>query len=161
MFMHEEALEDRARLLVDQIAMLFENGGFSPVSGRIIGHLLLCDPPHQSSAQLADAVLASRGAISTQTRSLIRAGMVERVRFAGDRSAYFRLVEGCWARLLEAERARVQVLRRVGDEALAYFDAIGAPPARTLRLRELRDFNAFIESELPVLIEHWHTRSAP
>ena len=38
--------------------------GMTPMAGRMRGWLLICDPPEQTAAELADALQASRGAIS-------------------------------------------------------------------------------------------------
>lgn len=150
---------ERERELVNQISLVFEHGGLPPISGRIVGRLLLCDPPHQSSTELADYLNASRGAISTQTRMLIQAGIVERVRFPGDRSSYFRIVPGCWTQMLQAEYLRVKRLRMLGDQALAHLREVGADAQRARRAQEFRDFSAFFENEFPALFEHWENRS--
>lgn len=152
---------ERERELVNQMALVFETGGLPPIAGRIIGRLLLCDPPHQSSGELADYLLASRGAISTMTRTLVGAGLVELVRFPGDRASYFRLVDGCWSATLHAETMRVRRLREIGDQALRYFDDVGASPERAARVRDFREFAVFFEKELPALIQGWDQRSKP
>lgn len=142
-----------ARALVDQIAMVFESAGLPPVSGLILGRLLMCDPPEQSSAQLAEYCQASRGAISTATRLLIRAGFVERVRVRGSRAAWFRIRENCWSYALHAEILRVKTLRQLGDRGLELL--AGESPERMARMREFRDVQVFFEMELPAVIERW------
>ena len=150
---------EREHELVNQIALVFEHGGLPPVAGRIVGRLLICDPPHQSSTQLADYTNASRGSISTSTRMLMAARIIERVRFPGDRSSYFRIHAGCWEEMLFAEMARMKRLRSIGDEALDFLDGIGAAPERKARIKEFRDFSAFFEKEFPVVLDHWKNRS--
>ena len=101
---------ERERELIHQIALVFEQGGLPPIAGRVVGRLLLCDPPHQSSTQLADYLHASRGSISTTTRMLMAARVLERVRFPRDRAAYFRIQKGCWSEMLHAEFDRIRRL---------------------------------------------------
>jgi hypothetical protein len=43
---------------------------FPPMVGRLIGYLAVCDPPDQSIGELADALLASRSAITNAVKSL-------------------------------------------------------------------------------------------
>jgi hypothetical protein len=38
--------------------------GFPPVAGRLLGYLIICDPPQRTIADLAKALLASRSAIA-------------------------------------------------------------------------------------------------
>lgn len=47
--------------------------------GRALGWLLVCEPPEQSAAELAETLQASKGSISTATRVLLRLGFIERV----------------------------------------------------------------------------------
>lgn len=150
--------DERERELVNQIALVFEHGGIPPVAGRIVGRLLLCDPEHQSSTQLADYLNASRGSISTSTRMLMAARIVERVRFPGDRSSYFRIMPDCWHQMLYAEMLRIQRLRAIGDDALTYLRETGADEQRMSRIREFRDFSAFFEKEFPMVMDHWKNR---
>ena len=43
---------------------------FPPMVGRVVGYLAVCDPPQQSIDELADALLASRSAITNAVRAL-------------------------------------------------------------------------------------------
>ena len=144
---------------IEDFGLFAEQIGLTRMAGRILGWLLICDPPHQSSTQLADYTNASRGSISTSTRMLMAARIIERVRFPGDRSSYFRIHAGCWEEMLFAEMARMKRLRSIGDEALDFLDGIGAAPERKARIKEFRDFSAFFEKEFPVVLDHWKNRS--
>ena len=44
--------------------------GMTPMAGRLWGYLLICDPPEQTSEEIAGALHASRGAISGTVRLL-------------------------------------------------------------------------------------------
>jgi DNA-binding transcriptional regulator GbsR (MarR family) len=76
---------------VAEIGLFFEAAGSTRMAGRMLGWLLVCDPPHQSAGQLAAALHASNGSISMTTRMLIQAGLVDRVSLRGDRRTYYRL----------------------------------------------------------------------
>lgn len=41
---------------VEPVAMLLAPDGLPPIAGRILGWLMICDPPQQSAGQIADAI---------------------------------------------------------------------------------------------------------
>ncbi len=58
---------------------------FPPMVGRLIGYLAVCDPPEQTIAELADALLASRSAITAAVKTLETIHVIQRSRSAGER----------------------------------------------------------------------------
>ena len=58
---------------------------YPPMVGRLLGYLAVCDPPEQSIGELAEALLASRSAISGAVKALESTHAVRRVRVAGER----------------------------------------------------------------------------
>src|SRR6266487_1814571 len=59
--------------------------GMAPMVGRVLGHLMICDPREQSIAELAEALLASRSAIAGAVNTLDALGLIRRSRAAGER----------------------------------------------------------------------------
>ena len=53
-------------------AFYFEQIGYPRMAGPILGWLLICDPPVQSTGELADVLGASKESLSTMTRLLIQ-----------------------------------------------------------------------------------------
>src|ERR1700684_887080 len=58
---------------------------YPPMVGRLLGYLAVCDPREQSIAELAEALLASRSAITGAVKALETIGVVRRSRAAGER----------------------------------------------------------------------------
>src|SRR5581483_7723602 len=58
---------------------------FPPMVGRLIGYLMVCDPPEQSIGDLAEALLASRSAIAGAVKALETTHTIRRWRAAGER----------------------------------------------------------------------------
>ena len=58
---------------------------FPPMVGRVLGYLLVCEPRDQTIAELSDALLASRSAITGALNVLERLHAVRRSRAAGER----------------------------------------------------------------------------
>lgn len=144
---------DDERRLVERISMVFESSGLSPVAGRIIGRLLLCEPREQSSAELAEWIGASKGSISTQTQMLATMGLVERTRKPGSRKTWYRIRPHVWTDMLQLEVLRTQQLNAMAKEALALKEALGEPVDD--RLREFHGFTDFFLARLPALIGEW------
>src|SRR6266702_2142594 len=82
------------RQFADDVGFFWESAGGTRMAGRVLGALLLADPPEMSSAQLTSFLGVSSGSVSTATRELIRPGLVQRVRMPGERQDYFRATMG-------------------------------------------------------------------
>ena len=157
---HFDLFPARERAIVDSLSVIWEDSGLPPVTGRILGRLLMAQPSHQSSTQLADYVRASAGAVSTATRMLITIGLIERVRFPGDRASYFRVKPNCWNEIMNLEVLRYARLRRVAQQGVELLEEMGETH-RADRVQEFHKFAAFIEDELPLLLRQWDQRQEP
>lgn len=139
--------------LVEDVGLLLEAEGIPRMAGRILGWLLICNPPHQTIDELAAALQASKGSISTMTRYLIQLGLVERVGLPGQRRDYFRFRTGQWSSFFKEELRRANTLLQLAKRGLDLLE--GQDPELQLRLREVHDLYAFFERELPVLLQRW------
>ena len=82
---------NRERDFVEQAGIVFEQTGLPRMSGRIFGRLLIANPPYQTLNELAEALMASKGSISSMTRLLIQIGLIERFTIPGERHCCLRL----------------------------------------------------------------------
>ena len=146
------------RQFVEDLGLQYESDGIPRMAGRLVGWLHICEPPQQTASELAEALGASAGSISSATRTLIQIGILERVGVPGQRSAAFRLV-GCpgtshlrWAFAGTRER------RQLVERGVELVEGQGAEAAT--RLRAHLEFLRFIERELPSLIERWEEECA-
>jgi DNA-binding transcriptional regulator GbsR (MarR family) len=138
---------------VERVGLLWGNYGGQPMAGRVLGWLLVCEPPVQSITQIADAVMASKASISTASKTLEMLGLVERIPVRGDRAAYYRMIEGGWLRVFEVKQVVLRLFRELAEEGLAVLD--GEPQSRRERLQELHDLYEFMEAEMPKIIADW------
>lgn len=138
---------------VEDVGLFFERSGLPRMAGRILGWLLVCDPPHQSATDLAEVLEASKGSISSMTRLLIQIGLIQRTSLPGQRRDYFYIQTGAWFALLQHEVKAVAAFRRILEHGVALI--ADAEPATQERLLEIRDVYAFFERELPSLLERW------
>ncbi len=146
---------------VEDVGLYFEQAGHPRMAGRILGCLIISDPPHLSATELADMLQASKGSLSTMTRLLLQMGLIERVALPGDRRDYFRLKPGAWTQLIHQEVYEFSALRQLAERGLGLLQ--GQDSEIKKRLEDARDLFAYLEREYPVLIERWERehRSAP
>jgi hypothetical protein len=138
---------------VEEVGVMLElEAGTPRMVGRILGWLLICDPPEQSAGDLAQALHASKGSISTATRVLLRLGFIVRVRFPGERFDRFRAQPEAWEEFFwRADQfGGARRIFRIG------LDLLGDEPSeRRTRLQEIDDLYAWWEQRLPVLREEY------
>lgn len=140
-----EALQD----YVEQMGLMFSSWGLPRMAGRILGWLLVCDPPRQSAAQLAAQLDASKGSISTNIRLLLQSGFVEKAAVAGERATLYRLAADPVAEMLRLKVESLAAMRRMAERGLEL--VAGGSPEQCERIEMLRDMWAFFERELPRL----------
>lgn len=138
---------------VERVGEFFARTGHQRTAGRVLGWLLVCDPPRQSADDLQRVTGASKASISITLRVLIANDLVERVGVTGRRQAHYQLRPGCWTTDLRGKLAQFTALRELAEEGLALM--VEAPPDRRARLEGMRDLYAFFEREFPGLVERW------
>lgn len=117
-------------------------------AGRILGWLLICEPAHQSAAQLAETLQMSSGSVSTQVRLLESLGLVGRVTFPGDRSTYYEIGRDAWPGLLEQEGERIRAMVDLATAATRVM-----PEERPDRVEGMKRVGDFFMAEWPELME--------
>jgi len=148
----ERQLEEKR--FVEEVGMVFEQTGLPRMAGRILGWLIISDPPHQSTDQLTQALMASRGSISTITRLLIQIGLIERLSLPGVRHDYFRLRSDAPQRMIRRGlEDEIKMVRQFAERGLELL----ADKTHVTRkwLEEMHDVYAFLEREFPALLERW------
>lgn len=155
--MDEQETALRLGHFVEELGLLFSQQGGSPMMGRILGHLLVCDPPEQTAGDLAEALQASRGSISTTTRMLIAAGLVEKVRRPGKRASYYRLDDAGLSPLIQRKFASFGLMREAAARGL---QLLPDDAGRRARLQEFHDFFAYLEERWPAMFEDWERQRA-
>ncbi|MFH1650779.1 MAG: MarR family transcriptional regulator [Chloroflexota bacterium] len=145
------------KAFVEEVGVIFEQTGLSRMAGRIFGWLLIAEPPHQSTAQLAEELVASKASISTMTRLLIRTNLIEKVCLPGVRQDYFRLRGDAWRHIIRhGLQDEISLFRNLAEHGLALSSA---PAFSRERLKEMRDIYTFLEQEFPALVNHWEKKT--
>ncbi|MBA2692106.1 MAG: MarR family transcriptional regulator [Rubrobacter sp.] len=143
--------EERERY-VEELAVYWGSFGMPKMQGRVLGALLVADPPEMTAERLAEVLRASRGSISSATRALIQMGIVERRTMPGERKDYFQSRTN-WAELMHQQIGMYAAFRKIAERGLEIM--AGSPPESRLDLEEIRSLYSHLEREMPALIERW------
>ncbi len=126
--------------------------GFPPMVGRVLGYLLVCDPQEQTIAELSEALLASRTAITGALGVLERLDSIRRTRAAGERMDRVRLdFSSPQARGFDV--SEYQQLAALATEGLHVLR--DASPERRAMLLELEAFANWLVERTRELQHEW------
>jgi DNA-binding transcriptional ArsR family regulator len=129
---------------VERVGEFFEvNYGMPPITGRIVGWLLICDPAEQSAGEIAAAIKASRASLTTNMRALIASGLVRRRRRAGERTASYRIDDDAWETVIRHRVASLAAIDRLTEQGMRLVGPVGP---RAVRLRSAQEVFAWFEA---------------
>lgn len=140
---------------VEDISLYFEQMGLPRTAGRVLGVLLISDPPAQSLTDLCALLGASKSAVSTTTRLLIEMDLIERVPSPLPRQVYFQFRPGGWAVFIRQRLKLWASLHQIAEQGLDLLR--DKDPALQRRLQEAHDMFSLLEEELPALLERVET----
>lgn len=153
----EDRQQTEKKQFVEHFGIVFERTGLPRMAGRIFGWLLISDLPHQSTDQLAEALMASKGSISTTTRLLIQTNLIERFTLPGVRHDYFRLRPDAWQNLIKhGVEDELKMFRQLAEEGIQSLTK--ATPLTQDCLKRMHNMYAFFEQEFPLLLERWEQK---
>jgi len=148
----EEQRKLEEKRFIEDVGLFFEEYGLPRMAGRVLGWLLICDPPYQSMGDLSEALMASKGSISTMTRLLIQIGLIDRVSLPGMRRNCFR-IKSSTDELMKRSIARFAAMHRLSERGLKLTK--GESPEIQEHLERIRDMSSFLEEHVPQMMERW------
>jgi DNA-binding transcriptional regulator GbsR (MarR family) len=144
---------DKKQQFIEEVGLYFERVGLTRMEGRIIGWLLICDPPEQTMGDLVAALGASKSSVSVGLRTLTTLYLVEQVSIPGKRRDYYKASSDMWNRAFRARAHQLTELRQLAERGIALLG--DEAPEQRLRLELMRDHNAFMEEEFVKLLDRW------
>ena len=135
---------------VEEMGHFLASLGMTPMAGRMWGWLLICEPAEQTAAEIAEALHASRGAISGTARLLATSGLIRRSTRRGDRREYFSAPPEGLDSLLSSAAGIYQQMRAIASRGLE--SVADRSVESKARLQEFHDVMAFVEREVPRVI---------
>lgn len=140
-------------VFIDHVGRFYaQRYGFSPVAGRVIAYLSVCEPMEQPINDIAKALLTSRSAISNAVKMLETQGLVHRLRPAGTRADLISL-SPLSAKNMGFDPGEYRELASLAREGLELLK--NASPERRQALELTVSLNEFLAEKLPQLYEEW------
>jgi len=138
--------DQEARGWIEQVSDFFvRQGGLPPITGRILGWLMICEPAEQSAADIAAGIRASRASMTSNIRYLTATGLVRRYTRAGERTAYYRIDDQAWQ---TAVRQRIEGIGAFEDVLTQGLTLVGPDTDRASRLRAAQEVYHWVGSLL-------------
>lgn len=135
---------------IEDLGLFFEQMGMTRMAGKVIGALLISDPPSQSLTDLAAKLKASKGSISLTTRMLIEQGLVERVATSLPRQTCYRFRPGGWINYLNNWLSLMSELHQITERGMGLMAEKSADTQE--RLLEAHDLFSTMEAEIPGIL---------
>ncbi|WP_344424843.1 transcriptional regulator [Amycolatopsis minnesotensis] len=111
-------------------AFCVDEWGLPPITGRVLGWLMICDPPEQSAGEIADTIQASRASLTSNMRLLTSIGLVRRARRPGERTAYYRIEDDAWQKVIQRKLDSLGAFNDIAEEGEALAGRAGTDTAR-------------------------------
>ena len=146
---------DRQRQ-VERIGVSFEKAGIPPVGARIIGLLMMAEPPYLSFDDLVEATQASKSSVSNALKLLQTEGLVDYITFSGDRKRYFQLYASTWVEIMKDRVTAFTSLRQIIRETLELRSS--QYPEFNHTLTEVVDLYQALEEKMVKAIEDWEKK---
>jgi DNA-binding transcriptional regulator GbsR (MarR family) len=136
---------------IEDIGLYFEQMGLPRMAGRILGALLISDPPSQSITDLGVRLNASKSSISIMSRLLMERGLIERVPSTMPRRDFYRFKPGGWIIYMRQWLGLMSGLHQITERGMLLM--AGKPEPLKQRLQEAHDLFSNIEQEFPPILE--------
>ncbi|MDX3190007.1 transcriptional regulator [Streptomyces sp. MN03-5084-2B] len=125
--------QDEVLRWIERVATFcVEEWALPPITGRILGLLMICDPPEQSAGRIAETIQASRASLTSNMRFLAAIGLVRKVRVPGDRTTYYRIEDDAWHKVIQRKLDSLGAFGDIADEGA---ELAGGSGPRTGRIR--------------------------
>ncbi|WP_265445515.1 GbsR/MarR family transcriptional regulator [Flexivirga meconopsidis] len=143
------------RAFVETLGDELTRAGMNRMAARVFAALVSTDEGRLTAADLQESLHASAGAISGAVRYLEQVHMVERSRPLGSRRDEFSVADDIW---YEGLLHRGSVIDRWHEVMSDGAVQLGADTPAGERLAQMADFFAFLQVEMPALLEKWRSQ---
>jgi DNA-binding transcriptional regulator GbsR (MarR family) len=139
---------------IENMGLQYEVYDVPRIGGRILG-LLMVSPNPMTSEEMSETLQVSRSSISTNLRTLLMTGLIEKVSIPGDRLDYYVFAEDAWLRIIEMRLEEVLSLKEAAEEGLESLHS--SHPARK-RIEEMRSWADMVQTAYQHLSKNWQSQ---
>ena len=148
--------EIKVRECIEKFGVYYKKTGHQPMMGRLIAFLMLAEPPHKSFEEIVEFLVSSKSAVSNTLNMLMYFGIIDYVRFSGDRKRYFRINQNAWDSLFSAQ---IQELSHLKDLVKDVIDLRSDKfPEVNQKIRNFYMLLEIYEAEFPIILEKWKNK---
>lgn len=140
---------------VERFALLLNDGGMPRMPARIYACVMADDEGRLTASELAERLGISAAAVSGAVRYCVQSGLLVRGRDPGARRDHYHLGDDIWYEVFARREHLLAAWRETMRDGA---DTLGDERPAGRRLRESERFFAFLQVELPALIDRWHTQ---
>jgi DNA-binding transcriptional regulator GbsR (MarR family) len=144
---------------IEDTGLYFEQMGLPRMAGKILGALLISDPPSQSITDLSERLKASKSSISIMARLLVERGLIERVPSPVPRRDFYRFKPGGWNIYMRQWLGLMSGLHQITERGLLLMS--DKSDLLKERLQEAHDLFSLVESEFPAILEKISKKISP
>ncbi len=161
--MSAEPLAPATERAVERLGQSLELDGIPRMPARVFAFVLTSREEASTSREIAEGLQVSAAAVSGAVRYLHENRLIVRERTPRSRGERYRLAGGdIWTTIMRARQPLMEEIVRGIDDAVALLvDEAGAEHPGVTRLRETREFFAFVQTELVGVMERWADRREP
>lgn len=135
---------------IEDIGLFFEQMGLPRMAGKILGVLLISDPPAQSITDISMSLNASKSSISIMARLLVERGLIERVASPVPRRDYYRFKPGGWILYLRSWLELMSALHQITERGMELIRQKNGTEDE--RLMEAHDLFSLLEDKFPAFL---------
>lgn len=154
---HDEGHE-RVLRYVERFAQVLEQSGVPRMPARVFAYALAHDDDRYTAGELAEGLRVSPAAISGAVRYLVGTGLLAREREPGRRSDLYRIDDhDVWSRIYLQRSDLLRQYEKAADDGVA---TLGLDTRGGRRMRESREFFAFLRAEMEGVMDRWRDHKA-
>ena len=151
--------EQAVARFVERAAAVWVDMGVPRMPARVLMLLMATEERGLTAADLAAGLQASAAAISNAVRYLMHVGIVEREAVPGARRDLYRLPDDAWYAVSGAKQPAYRKLADVASQGVQATGGLDTPAGA--RLRDMGSFFAYLDAEIPGVVERWHQTPPP
>ncbi|MGB0369459.1 MAG: GbsR/MarR family transcriptional regulator [Flavobacteriales bacterium] len=142
---------------VEELGVLVERFGRTPLEARVFSYLLLSEPPYRSFDDIREFLQASKSAVSNALSVLQRDDSVTYKTFSGDRKRYFMVNVKEWDKKLMNSARNLSAFNVLLSEVLDYRKGSEHQEFNN-DIQNLFDFQVYLSQEIDKAIEAWKSK---
>ncbi|GAA4166467.1 hypothetical protein GCM10022251_54060 [Phytohabitans flavus] len=134
---------------VDELAKCFGLDGYPFETARVVGYLLISDPPAQSVEEIAEAIGRTKEQVAEDAALIKQFGLAEP---SPTDETKLRIRPSQWSDILSGRR---EGLAQMSDLLAKGMELLPPDPARLERLEFMAELYGFFAARIPALMNEW------